>query len=94
MNKEQLARYAELKKSIKEMEQEVELLKESITPDLVALGGQQDTEYGIFRLQKNTRYQYPNEVKEEITQCQLKSQLDGTAKVVETIALYFNPIKE
>lgn len=98
MNKQNLEKYAELKNSIKVLEESIDELQPLIMAEMEAEKADEvDTDFGKFLVGKRRTYTYPAEIESEIEKIkELKKEAEakGTANYVEKPYLIFKDIKK
>lgn len=98
MNKKTLQRYADIKKTIKALEEEAKALEPVILDDLDTIGTKTlKLSYGVFSLVTRKRWTYSKELqgweersKVVLTSKKREEEEDGTAKYVEVKGVTFN----
>lgn len=98
IDKKTLARYAELKVSISEMNDELDLLKDEIVAGMKEVGADKlDADYGTFSLASKKTWKYSPAVEslnEQLDTTKKQEQADGTAECEENKYLVFKAKKD
>lgn len=93
MNKEQLVRYAIIKRSIKELEEELDILQPEILNGMISEGADVlETEEGNFTLTAKRKYAYPEfiaKAEASLKEQKKEAEATGTATYQENKYIVF-----
>ena len=99
MNKPLLEQYAQLKIKEKQIESEMEMIKEQVLKEVKSISVDQPVqvgEFGTFSITMKKKWQFSEELldmKVKVTQKEKQEQQDGTATFEETEILVFKELK-